>query len=200
MDPRGCSHVLPGGGRAAQGGDHARLGDGVVAAEQRGRAGADRPPEVFHLELVRIGRIHGDALDAVVPPELDHRVLAVPGIVEEERALGADRLELVAIGQARRAVEQREHVAREAQRAGEGPVRPGRPDIGAAEDALGLASEQARAADAVAPDVHQRTAVDIGLQADVRLVEEPVAETLRIRRRSPIAPSATSSARRFVCG
>ena len=41
---------------------------------------------------------------------------------------------------------------------------------------LGFAAEQARAADVVTTHVHQRAAVDVGAQADVRLVVEAVGE------------------------
>ena len=48
--------------------------------------------------------------------ELDHRVAAVPGIVEEQRAVVADDLQFVARGEREARVELGEHVAREAQR------------------------------------------------------------------------------------
>ena len=108
--------------------------------------------------------------------ELDHGLGAVPRIVEEERPLGADRLELVALGQRRAAVEERVDVAREAHRAAEDPVRPARADVGLAVHRLGLAGEQARAAHAVAAHVHQAAALDVGAQADVVRVVERVAE------------------------
>ena len=50
-------------------------------------------------------------LDAVVPTELDDGLVAMPRVVEEERPLAPDRLELVAFRQARAAVEEREHVS-----------------------------------------------------------------------------------------
>ena len=77
-------------------------------------------------------------------PELDHRLAAVPGVVEEERALAAHHLQLVPIGHGGAAVEMREHVARKAHRAGENPVRAGLAEIGLAVDALGLACEEPR--------------------------------------------------------
>ena len=129
--------------------------------------------EIFHLELVRIGRLHGDPLDAAVPPELDHGVLAVPGIVEEERALRADRLELVAV---RRHVAQSNSASTSPGKRSE-PVKaqsvPVGPMYARPKTRLGLAPEQARAADAVAPDVHQRAAVDVGLEADVDSSKSP---------------------------
>src|SRR5579864_9064114 len=81
----------------------------VLSAEQRLCLAADRVAEVLKLDPVRVDALELDALDAAVPPQLDHRVDAVPGIVEEERALAADRLELVAVRQRRAAVEGGEH-------------------------------------------------------------------------------------------
>ena len=53
---------------------------------------------------------------------------------------------------------------------------PGRAEPRLAVHALRLAAEQARAADVVTADVHQRAALDVGAQADVLLVVERVAE------------------------
>ena len=53
---------------------------------------------------------------------------------------------------------------------------PGRADVGLAVHGLGLTREQARAADAVAADVHEAPALDVGAQADVLGVVERVAE------------------------
>ena len=100
----------------------------------------------------------------------------MPGIVEEERALGADGLQLVALGERRAAVEEREHVAGKPHQARECPVRSGRADVRLAEDRLRLAAEQARAAHAVAADVHQAPALDVRAQADVVDVVERIAE------------------------
>ena len=47
-----------------------------------------------------------DPLHLAVAAKLDHRVAGVPGIVEEERPIAPDRLELVSLGERRPAVEQ----------------------------------------------------------------------------------------------
>ncbi len=107
-----------------------------------GAAAGDRVCEVLELEPVRVDRLELDALGAVVAPELDHRLLAVPGVVQEQRPLGADRLELVALGEARSAVEERDDVAGEAHRTREDPVGAARADVRVAVHALGLACEE----------------------------------------------------------
>jgi hypothetical protein len=82
-----------------EGGDRAGLAEGVVAAEQRPVPPAHRGLEVGQLERIGVGRAGVDVLDgAVGPAQLDDRVAAVPGIGEEQRALGADGLELRAAG------------------------------------------------------------------------------------------------------
>jgi hypothetical protein len=83
-----------------------------------------------------------DALDAAVTTHFDHGPVAVPRIVEEERALGPDSLELVTVRERGAAVERREHVTREAQRAGEDPIGARGPEPCLAPDALRLAAEQ----------------------------------------------------------
>ena len=83
-----------------------------------------------------------DPLDVPVPAQLDHRVQAVPGIVEEERALAADRLELVALRHRRAAVEERDHVAGEMKRAAEDPVGAGGTEPRFPIRPLGLAAEE----------------------------------------------------------
>src|SRR2546423_889544 len=141
--------------------ERARLGDRVLAREQELAFAADRVADVLELEPVRIRRPDLDLLDLTVAPQLDPRVLRMPRIVEEERALAADRLELVPLGRRGSAVEDSEHVAREAQRAREEPVRPGLADPGFPVHALGVpAGDEARAVDAVAADVHQCAALD----------------------------------------
>src|SRR5215211_3163220 len=82
-------------GGAVQRGDRAGLRDGVVAAEQRRALAAHRALEVGELERVRVRRPDLDALGgAVGAADLDHRLAAVPRVVEEQRAAVADRLEL----------------------------------------------------------------------------------------------------------
>ncbi len=150
--------------------------DRVLASEQQLGLAADGVAHVLELEPVGVLPRELDPLDAVAAAHLDHRHIAVPRIVQEERAFAADRLELVAVRHRGPAVEGREHVVREAQRPGEHPVGARRPEPGLAVDVLGLAAEEARAADVVTADVHQRAALDIGAQADVVLVVERVAE------------------------
>ncbi len=113
---------------------------------------------------------------AVGAAQLDQRLDAVPGVVEEQRALGADRLELVARRQVEAAVERGQHVAREAQHGGEAAVHAARGEHVLARDPLGLAGQQSRAADAVAAHVHQRPAVELGVPAHVRLPREQERE------------------------
>ena len=62
----------------------------------------------------------------------------------------------------------RDHAGGEAQQAGEAVVHAGWRDVVVAEDVVRIrAGDQARAADRVAADVHQRAAVERGIQADV---------------------------------
>ena len=86
--------------------------------------------------------------------------IAVPRIVEEQRAFAADRLELVVVRQRGAAMEDREHVAGKAKRPGEHPVGARRAEPGFAEGVLRLAAEEARAGDVVTADVHQRAALE----------------------------------------
>src|SRR5439155_3338509 len=106
----------------------------------------------------------------------DHRRPPVPRIVEEQRAFAADRFELVARRQRRAAVEEPEDVVGETHRAGEDPVGAARADQLLPEDQLRLAGKQPRAADAVAADVHQAAALDVGAKPDVLGVEDREAE------------------------
>src|SRR5581483_6936240 len=64
--------------RAEQPVDHARLRDGVLAAEQQLPFTADRVAQVLELEPVGVDRLQLDALDAVVAADLDHRLVAMP--------------------------------------------------------------------------------------------------------------------------
>src|ERR671935_1562368 len=79
--------------------DRARVADGVVPAEQRLVPAADRVAQVLELEPVGVLGVEVDALDGAVAAQLDHRPARVPRIIEEERAVLADRLELVALRQ-----------------------------------------------------------------------------------------------------
>src|SRR5207247_4266626 len=108
--------------------------------------------QVVQPEPVRIRALDLDPLHLGAAAQLDHRAPRVPGVVEEERALLADRLQLVALRQDEPAVELPEDVAGEAERRGELHVDAARAERLLAVDALGLAGQQPRAADAVAPD------------------------------------------------
>ncbi len=100
----------------------------------------------------------------------------MPWVVDEERGVAADRLELVTLRHRGAAVERRDDAARETERAGEHPVGPRRPEPRLAVHSLGLAPKEARSAHGVAPDVHQRAAIQGRAHADVVPVVERVAE------------------------
>src|SRR5712664_70444 len=106
------------------------LCDGVVAAEEQRAIAADRVAEVFDLEPVRVDQIELDPLDPSRTAKLDARHRAVPRIIEEQRALAADGLQLVALRHRGAAVEYGHHVARETEHPGEDPVGPRRPEPG----------------------------------------------------------------------
>src|SRR5437588_9424 len=106
-------------GRAVQRLDDARVSDPVLATEQRLGTAADRVAQVVQLEPIGVRPVDLDPLDLTGTAELDHRAPCVPGVVEEERALLADRLQLVALRQDEPAVELPEGVAGEAERRGE---------------------------------------------------------------------------------
>src|SRR5215475_6409070 len=156
--------------------ERSRLPDSVLSPEQQVGLTADRVAQVLELEPVRVAGLELDPLDATVPAELDDRMVAVPGIVQEERALAADRLELVALHERSAAVEGGDDVAGEAKRPGEDPVGPRRAVPRLAPDPLRLAPEQPRARDVVTTDVHQRAALHVGAEANVLAVVEPVRE------------------------
>src|SRR5829696_2973895 len=84
-------------GRAVEGFDSAGLGDGLLAVQERLRLAADRVREVLELEAIRVDRLEDGLLHRVVPAELDYRPPAVPRIVQEQRSLGTEDLELVPI-------------------------------------------------------------------------------------------------------
>ena len=79
-----------------------------VASEHERHPARDRVAQVLELEAVGVERVELDALDPAVSAELDHRLAAVPWVVEEERSLGPDRLELVALRKGGAAVEERD--------------------------------------------------------------------------------------------
>ena len=110
---------------------------------------------------------------------VDSRFAAVPGIGQAERALVADDLEQVLAREREARVEVRGDVTSESHDARERDVDSvvlaakglfRRDALG-----LGLAGDQPRAAHAVAPDVHQRPAVERRAKADVGAVvgDEP---------------------------
>ncbi len=83
----------------------------------------------------------------------------------------------------------------------EAEVDAGRAERLLAVHAHGLAGEEARPADAVAADVHQRAAVELGHgAARSSVLSRAKPNVARIEPSSPIAPSATSSGTRAVCG
>src|SRR4051794_20123720 len=73
----------------------ARLPHCVLASEQQFRVAADRVADVLELEAIRVGVLDLDAADVAVAVQLDHRLVAMPRVVEEQRSLAADRLERV---------------------------------------------------------------------------------------------------------
>src|SRR5262249_42190907 len=137
---------------------------------------ADRRAEVLQLQPVRVGRLELDPLDPIVPPQLDHRHPAMPGIVEEERSFGTDHLQLVPVGKAGPAVELRDHVAGEAQQPRKAPARTGRANGLLPVEALRLPGGRAGAAYAVPADVHEAAAVELRTEPEVARVVEGVAE------------------------
>ena len=100
-------------GRPVERLDRAGLSERVVTAEQRLRATANSSAHVLELQPVRVHRLELDSLGAVIPPHFEHRRPAVPGVVQEDRPLLADRLELVAHGQDEPAVDLGQDIARE---------------------------------------------------------------------------------------
>lgn len=121
-----------------------RLTDGILSAQKKRRLAVDGVAQILELEPVGVDRVELDPLDAVVATQLDHGLIAMPWVIEEERSLGADGLELVAFRQTRPAVEERVDISCEAHRAREHPVRAARADVRLTEDRLGLACEEAR--------------------------------------------------------
>ena len=100
----------------------------------------------------------------------------MPRIVEEQRPLVADNLELIPGGERQPGVEVGQHVVGEAHRRGEGDVDSVATGRLLGTDAPWLSAEQSRAADAVAADVHQRSAVEGRAQAHVPRVAGDEAE------------------------
>src|ERR1700693_5627732 len=74
-----------------------RLAQRILAPEQELRLAANRVAHVLELEPVRVLSLELDAFHAALAPQLDHRIDAMPGVVEEERSFAADRLQLVPV-------------------------------------------------------------------------------------------------------
>ena len=89
---------------------------------------------------------------------------------------------------------------REAHHAGEADIDPGGADDLLGVHDLRLARHQPRDIDAVGADVEQRAAAEVGVEADVDRPGEVERELRPDEPGSPIAPSTTSSFRRFACG
>src|SRR3954464_12594891 len=85
-------------GRGVEGLDGARLSERVGGAEARRRLTAGRGREVRELAGVGGGGLHLDLLDGAVAAHLDDGGAALPRVVEEQGALVAHGLELVARG------------------------------------------------------------------------------------------------------
>jgi len=83
------------------------LPERVVAAEERLRHAADRVGEVLELELVAVRLRDLDPLHLVAAAELQGGRADEPRISDDDRALGADRLEVSSVGQVERRVDQR---------------------------------------------------------------------------------------------
>src|SRR4051812_10715803 len=109
-------------GRAIERLDHPRLADGVRAPEQRLTPVADRGADVLELEAVAVRGRNLDDLALAAALEHDPRRAAVPRVGEHHPPLGTAELELVAARDVEAAVDRREHVAVEAQQAGEARV------------------------------------------------------------------------------
>src|SRR3954451_6329073 len=91
-------HPLPVLRRGVQRLERARLADRIPPPEQQLRLPAGGGADVLELEAVRVLMLHIDRLDALRAAFLDVRLIAVPWVVQEERALAADRLDLVPLG------------------------------------------------------------------------------------------------------
>src|SRR5689334_16194910 len=118
LQPDRCA-ALRGG---SEGFDRPRVPDGVVATQHQLRLAADRLADVLELEAIGVDGLELDPLRLTPAAELDHGLARVPGIVEEQRSLAPNRLELVPRRQRGATVEEAEDVAWEPQRAGEDPV------------------------------------------------------------------------------
>ena len=118
-------------------------------------------------EAERAVGVDGDALDLAVAGQLQVGGAAEPGVGDDQAALGADQLQLVAAGQVEGDVELGEDAGGQAQGGGQAEVDPGAVtgpggavvdlDRG---DLRGFAGEQADGADAVAAEVAEGAAAE----------------------------------------
>ena len=100
-----------------------RLTHRILASQQQLAPRRGSRPTVLQLEPVGVDGLELDPLDLSLAPQLDHRHAAVPRVVDEERALAPDHLELVAL----RAVPCRSRTGRARRRGtASSPRRPSR--------------------------------------------------------------------------
>ena len=143
------------------------LADRLVAAEQRRLVSAHRRGEVLDLELVPPRRREVDPLDRVAAVQLQHALVAPERGRQAQRPLRPRDLDLVPPRQVEAAVEVPEHVVRKAEDGGEAEVDAGRADDLLGAHDLGLAGHEPGDVDAVAADVEERPAAELGAQTDV---------------------------------
>jgi hypothetical protein len=112
--------------------------------------------------------VDGDVLDPAVAGQLQVARAAQPGLGDDQAALGADQLQLVAAGQVEGDVELGQDAGGELQGDGHPEVDPGVAveDPGGG-DAGGVAGEQADGADAVAAEVAEGAPTEGDRAADV---------------------------------
>src|SRR5258708_5878476 len=132
-----------------------RLPDRIGPSEEQLAVATDRVTEVLELELVGVDLLELDPFDPAVATDLDPRDQAMPWVVDEERGVAADRLELVTLRHRGAAVERRDDAARETERAGEHPVGPRRPEPPLAVHSLGPAPNDPPPAPPQPPHPHQ---------------------------------------------
>ena len=172
----------------------ASLADGVLAAEEERGIAADRIAYVLELEPVGVDRGRGRS----APRPLSRRssITGSPGSATGRRARASLRCRAPrARRDPGRAVPQSKMprtFTGEPHRPRQHPVGAALTGPGGAEERLRLARETATAY-AVAADVHQRPALDVGPQADVVRVVERVAECRAHEPSSPIAPRRRAS-------
>src|SRR5947207_13848302 len=145
-------------GRTVERVDRLRLSECIRAAEEGLLQLADRAAEVVRLEPVAIRALDIDPL-ADTPALQEHsRLVDPPWRPNQDSPVRADRLQSLPERNAERAVDLREDAARENEGSGQTHVDPAWPEHLVRRSLHGLASEKSRAADAVAADVHERSA------------------------------------------